>query len=67
MKVEVTKDTTIKEMIIKGLRENDGYCPCVANSKGKPQYKCWCEDFRKNVPVGEMCHCMLFTKIEGDE
>lgn len=63
MKVEVNSDKSIKNTVISGLRLNDGYCPCVLDSKNKPEYKCWCEDFRKNVPVGEFCHCMLFKKI----
>ena len=62
MKVKVTDDLEHKKMIIDGLRANDGYCPCVYNSKGKEEYKCWCKDFRENVPVGEMCHCELFIK-----
>ena len=63
MKVEVTKDKELKQMIIDGLRANDGYCPCVRESKGKPEYKCWCKDFRENVKLYEYCHCMLFRKI----
>lgn len=63
MRVQITEDKELKQAIITGLQKNDGYCPCIANSKGKPEYKCWCEDFRKNVPIGETCHCMLFTKI----
>lgn len=64
MRVKVTNDIDIRHAVIPGLKANDGYCPCVANSKGKPEYKCWCQDFRENVPVGGTCHCMLFTKIE---
>ena len=63
MKVQTTDNKELKQMIITGLRENGGYCPCILNSKGKPEYKCWCKDFRENVKVGETCHCGLFIKI----
>ena len=65
MKVQVTDNEWLKNDVINGLRENGGYCPCIAHSQGKPEYKCWCKDFRENVPVGEFCHCMLFKKIEN--
>ena len=64
MKVHSTPDVEVRNLIIKGLRENDGYCPCIMNSKGKEEYRCMCEDFRKNVPVGETCHCGLYIKDE---
>lgn len=62
MKFHITEDKAISEIILRGLQENDGYCPCIYESKGKPEYKCHCEDFRNNVKIGETCHCGLFIK-----
>ena len=64
MKIHVTHDEELKNMIQQGLKDNDGYCPCVVNSKGKKQYKCMCEDFINNVSVGNCCHCGLYIKDE---
>lgn len=64
MKVHSTSDVEIRNLIIKGLRENDGFCPCIINSKGKEEYRCMCEDFRNNTPVGKTCHCGLYIKDE---
>ena len=65
MKIHVTTNEELKNIIKQGLKENDGYCPCIANSKGQPQYKCICEDFRLNVPTGKPCHCGLYIKDEN--
>lgn len=62
MKFHITEDKAISEIILRGLHENDGYCPCIYESKGKPEYKCRCKDFIENVKVGEACHCGLFIK-----
>lgn len=64
MKIHATSDENLKKLIRKGLKENGGYCPCVANSKGQEKYKCMCEDFLNNTPVGESCHCGLYIKDE---
>lgn len=64
MKAHITKDKELKEIIRNGLKENDGFCPCVMNSKGKEEYRCVCKDFRENVPIGEACHCGLYIKDE---
>lgn len=64
MKIHVNSDKDLVNAIRQGLRENDGYCPCIANSKGQDKYKCLCEDFRKNVKPHEMCHCGLYIKDE---
>lgn len=64
MKVHVTSNEELKQLIRHGLKDNDGYCPCVVNSKGHEQYKCMCEDFLNNVPVGQSCHCGLYIKDE---
>ena len=62
MKYHITDNKTIKDIISRGLRENEGYCPCIYESKGKPEYKCPCKDFRENIKPGELCHCCLFVK-----
>ena len=64
MKQHLNPDLEIVNAIIEGLKNNDSYCPCIAFSKGKPEYKCPCKDFRENVQVGETCHCGLFIKDE---
>ena len=64
MKVHVVEDKELVTMIRAALKENDGYCPCIYNSKGKSEYKCMCQDFLNNVPVGNACHCGLYIKDE---
>lgn len=64
MKIHVTNNEELKNLIRQGLKDNDGYCPCIMNSKGKEKYKCICEDFRINTPVGQPCHCGLYIKDE---
>lgn len=64
MKFHITENKEIIDAVRKGLKENDGYCPCVYESKGIPEYKCMCESFRKRVKVGETCHCGLYIKDE---
>lgn len=64
MKVHVTSDKELKQIIRQGLKENSGYCPCVANSRGKEEYKCMCKDFKENVKPGNTCHCGLYIKDE---
>ena len=64
MKVHITTDKELEQVIRKGLIDNDGYCPCVVGSHGKKQYKCMCEDFRENINPGNSCHCGLYIKDE---
>ena len=64
MKVHVTDNKELATIIRNGLRENNGYCPCIMNSKGKEEYKCMCEDFLKNIHIKESCHCGLYIKDE---
>ena len=64
LKVHVTDNIELRDSIRSALRNNDGYCPCVVNSKGKPEYKCMCQDFVENTPAGEACHCGLYIKEE---
>jgi len=64
MKIHVTEDKELITAIRAGLKENDGYCPCVFESRGKEKYKCLCENFRLYTPVGQACHCGLYIKDE---
>jgi len=42
MKKHLTEDLEIRSIIFEGLKDNEGYCPCIYESKGKPEYKCPC-------------------------
>lgn len=64
MKIHVTENKELADYIRKGLRENDNYCPCVLNSRGKPDYKCPCKNLIEDVKVGESCYCGLYIKDE---
>jgi len=64
MKIHVNIDKELVQTIREGLRKNDGYCPCVLNSKGKEEYRCICKEMREQVPVGQACHCGLYIKDE---
>lgn len=62
MKVHLNTDKELVNTILQGLKNNNGYCPCIYQSNGKPEYKCICKDMRENVPIGETCHCGLYIK-----
>lgn len=64
MKLHVNPDQELVATIRESLKRNDGYCPCIYESKGKPEYKCICKDFLENVTVGQTCHCGLYIKDE---
>ena len=64
MKVKVTDNEIIKNKVRAALKENDFYCPCVVDSKGKVEYLCMCQDFRENTKAGETCFCGLYIKTE---
>ena len=65
MKAHINPDQDIVNIIRQGLIENDGYCPCIYQSKGNEDYKCLCRDFRENIKPGETCHCGLYIKDEA--
>lgn len=64
MKISVTQNEEIKNSVRAALKQNDFYCPCIAGSKGKEEYKCPCQNFREEVSAGEYCHCGLYLKEE---
>ena len=51
MKKRLSNNKALNQIVIQALKDNDGYCPCIVNSKGKEKYKCPCEDFRNSVKV----------------
>jgi len=65
MKIHINPDKELVATIRQGLVENDGYCPCIYQSRGNEKYKCLCEDFRNNVQPGHQCHCGLYIKDEA--
>ena len=64
MKLHLVEDKETVRIIREALKQNDWYCPCVNQSKGKQEYKCICKDFIENVQVGQTCHCGLYVKDE---
>lgn len=64
MKKHLNPDKEIVNVILEGLKNNQSYCPCIYNSLNKPEYKCPCQSFRENTPVGEACYCGLYIKDE---
>ena len=64
VKIELNPIAEIVAEVRKAVADNDGYCPCIYQSKGKVEYLCPCEDFRTKTPVGKKCHCGLYIKDE---
>ena len=64
MKLHATENELLARTIREGLKKNNGYCPCVVDSKGKEEYKCICLEMREKIPVGQSCHCGLYVKDE---
>lgn len=62
MKFHITEDRELLTTVRQALKENDGYCPCVFESKGKEKYRCMCEHFRIYTKPGEACHCGIYIK-----
>lgn len=52
MKIHVTPDIQLAYFIREGLKMNEGYCPCVLDSKGKEEYRCICKEMREQIKVG---------------
>ena len=49
MKKHLNPNKEIVYTVTNGLKENDGYCPCVYESRGKPEYKCPCDEFKEKI------------------
>ncbi len=62
-KIKLNPNKEIVDTIREGLKKKDGYCPCRLEKK--PEYKCMCEEFRKQCEDPNFegyCHCMLYYK-----
>ena len=47
MKIRLNDDKETVALIQEGLKAKDGYCPCRVGKL--PEYKCMCEEFRKQI------------------
>ena len=67
MRVSLNTNKEVVEMIRKGLKERDGYCPCKLEKI--PENKCICQEFSKQMEDPNFegyCHCMLYYKSKND-
>ena len=60
VKIKVTEDAAHAALIRKGLKDNDGYCPCRVENT--PDTKCMCKEFRDQAEG--ICHCGLYIKVK---
>lgn len=63
MAVRLNEDADVVEKVKAGLREKNGYCPCVLQIS--EDTKCMCRDFREKINDPDFegyCHCMLYYK-----
>ena len=56
----MTDDLELREKLLKALKANDGYCPCMVEHI--PDNKCRCKEFRNMVKRDELgeCRCGLY-------
>lgn len=59
LKISITSNKVERDIVIKALQDNDGYCPCQLE-KNKDT-KCLCKAFRELDEPG-FCHCGLYYK-----
>lgn len=67
MKITKTNDLKTLEMVEKGLRESNGYCPCKCEHT--PENECMCLDFREMLDDPDYtgyCPCMYYYKSDED-
>lgn len=64
MKIHLNPDKELVTAIREALKANDGFCPCVEDSRGKEEYRCICKDMFENIQPGQTCHCGLYIKDE---
>ena len=63
MRIRLNEDKETVKIIREGLIAKGGYCPCRVGKK--PEYKCMCEEFRRQIKDENfegLCHCKLFYK-----
>ena len=61
MRIKVSDDKEMVDLVRKKLKENQGYCPCKLIKS--EDTKCICKEFREQTEPGE-CHCGLYVKVE---
>lgn len=61
--IRFTKDEDVKEVVLRALKNNEGYCPCKIDRI--PENKCMCKEFREQLE-GE-CHCGLYVKERKED
>ena len=63
MGVKLNENKELVEIIKKGLKEKNGYCPCKIEKS--EDTKCMCKEFRDQIEDPEFegfCHCKLYYK-----
>ena len=63
MKIYFNKDEKIVNAIRVGLKNREGYCPCIREKS--PDTICMCKQFREQICDPEFegyCHCHLYYK-----
>ena len=63
MAVRLNENQEIVDLIRKGLREKNGYCPCRLEII--EDNKCMCKEFRDQIADPDFegyCHCGLYYK-----
>lgn len=67
MAVRLNENQEIVDLIRKGLKEKNGYCPCRLEII--EDNKCMCKEFRDQIADPDFegyCHCMLYYKSKED-
>lgn len=69
MEFILNKDKQVVERINKGLKikkEKYGelYCPCILPTLHDTDHICPCKEFIEETPIGELCHCGKYQKID---
>lgn len=64
LKIEKNPDDKFFKEISEKVKNNDGYCPCLAYKDDST--KCMCLDFRNQTEPG-FCHCKRYKKVEVKE
>ena len=63
MEIKLNPNKEIVDIIKKGLKEKNGYCPCKLEVS--EDTKCMCKEFREQIANENFegfCHCMLYYK-----
>ena len=63
MKIKLSDNKELVNVIKNKLKESEGYCPCRLTQS--EDTKCPCKEFREQLEPGE-CHCGLYIKEEDN-